>query len=82
MKERTMARLAWLAFGLITALFVAGIALSFLNRAAAGEGTGPASTATILFLAAMFSFPAVGVFIASQQPRNTIAWIFLAIGLG
>jgi signal transduction histidine kinase len=28
----------------------------------------------------MFSFPLVGVIIASRQPRNRIAWIFLLIG--
>jgi signal transduction histidine kinase len=78
MDERSAGRLAWLAFGLIVALVLAGLALSFLARVVADEAQGLWG---FLLLVPLLTFPVVGVLIASRQPRNTIGWLFLAIGL-
>ena len=81
MNQRTASRLAWLVFGLITFLFTGGLAFSALNLSAGAGDVWESGLGSSLFHAAMFSFPIVGVLIASRQPRNRIAWIFLAIGL-
>ncbi|MBA2313273.1 MAG: hypothetical protein H0V97_10820 [Actinobacteria bacterium] len=61
------------------------MAISLLSFILLRTGEGAPSWGEIasesLFLIAMFSFPMVGVLIASRQPRNPIGWILLAIGL-
>jgi hypothetical protein len=78
MKDRTAARLAWVAFGLIALSFVGGLGFSVLNATGPqGSGWDPAAAVTGL---AMLSFPIVGVLVASRHPRNAVGWILLAIG--
>lgn len=86
MTDRAVSRLAWVAFALIAALFVVGLAFSSLNWSAwsATTATDWGLTGGVLgadlFAIAMFSFAVVGGLIASRHPRNAIGWILLAIG--
>ncbi|HEX3326722.1 MAG TPA: histidine kinase [Actinomycetota bacterium] len=81
MSEATSRRLAWLGFGVISAMYAVALALSF-------RGQGP-STSTWgsggrigqdLFILAMFTFPVVGILILSRRPGHTIGWLCLATG--
>ncbi|MDP9233277.1 MAG: hypothetical protein M3P01_01845 [Actinomycetota bacterium] len=84
MRERTATRFAWLTFGVTLAIFTASVILTVLNR---GTHTGPVAqrdapdVGAMVLYAAFLSFGVVGVLVASRQPRNRIAWIFLAIAL-
>lgn len=69
--ERTARRLAWAAFGLIVVIALGGVVSSTLV----------ADLPLTLTLFAMLPFPIVGIVIASRQPRNSIGWILLGIGL-
>jgi signal transduction histidine kinase len=83
MRERTATRLAWFFFAITVAAFVGALALALLNRSTSA-GTpaqrDASSIGSILFYSSMLSFSVVGMLISSRQPRNKIAWIFLAIG--
>jgi hypothetical protein len=84
MRRPSLARLSRLAFALTVSAYLAALVLALLNRASDDPAVAQrdaSSIRSVLFYSAMFSFPAVGVFISSRQPRNKIAWIFLAIGL-
>jgi signal transduction histidine kinase len=80
MNDRSVARLAWLAFALVTTLLVVGLLFLLIPPSAAGTAVKGDSVGTFLFSVVMFPFPLVGVLISSRQPRNRIAWIFLLIG--
>ncbi len=81
MNDRTASRWAWIIFSVNSFLLLAALISSYLN----GSGKNPWSSSEILsndlFALAMFSFPVVGVWIASRRPRNAIGWILLADGL-
>ncbi|MBA3431252.1 MAG: hypothetical protein H0U16_07210 [Actinobacteria bacterium] len=81
MKNRTSSRWAWIIFSVNSLLVLGALVSSSLN----GSGKDSWSTSEILsndlFALAMFSFPVVGVLIASRRPRNAIGWILLADGL-
>ncbi|MEA2509015.1 MAG: hypothetical protein QOG21_1097 [Actinomycetota bacterium] len=84
MSERSVTRLAWLAFGVTLVIYVVSVILTLLNR---GTSTGPVAqrdppdVGSIILYTSFLLFGIVGVFVASRQPRNKIAWIFLAIAL-
>jgi signal transduction histidine kinase len=80
MTDRTLARLAWIAFAFLTALLILGLLLTLLPAAARGGSAKSANYGTLLVSVIMFSFPVVGVLISSRDPRNRIGWIFLLIG--
>lgn len=78
--DRSTVRLAWCVFGAITLCLLGGLVLS--ARTAAGPGAvgwDEVANAWVLWFA-MFTFPAVGVVIATRQPRNPIGWVMLGIG--
>jgi hypothetical protein len=81
MTDRTASRWAWVIFSVNSLLVLAALVSSSLN----GSGKDPWSSSEILsndlYVLAMFSFPVVGVLIASRRPRNAIGWILLADGL-
>ena len=58
------------AFCLITSLYVVAVLLTLLMG----------NPGWLLFAFAMYTFPALGVLIAFRRPRNSIAWLCLAIG--
>jgi hypothetical protein len=70
-KERSAARLAWVLLCCIVLLVVAVLAISVET----GSGVDGFSIASL-------SFPIVGALIASRQPRNTLGWILLGVGVG
>jgi signal transduction histidine kinase len=76
--------LAWLTFGATAVVFAVTVVLALTNEATDSGVVAQRDSATLgsifLFLA-WLSFGAVGLLIASRLPRNTIGWIFLAIGL-
>ncbi|MDQ3766501.1 MAG: hypothetical protein M3346_04050 [Actinomycetota bacterium] len=76
-KSRTASRLAWVAFGFVTFVYLAGLAFSLLNRSTDHPGVSTFDPIVV----ALFAFPVVGVLVASRQPWNPTGWILLAIGL-
>lgn len=77
MTDQAASRLAWMTFGVIS-LLLAAILISPLVTGSMSAGEVVAAD---LFALIMFSFPLVGILIASRRPRNAIPWILLAIGL-
>jgi hypothetical protein len=75
MEGRVASRLAWAVFGFIAMLFVGGVV------AAAVVMPADDAVGSLVFGLEMFTFPLVGVLIASRHPRNAIGWLMLAIGL-
>jgi uncharacterized membrane protein len=76
MNARLASRLAWTAFGVVGLLYLAGMAFSVLNL---GENH-PELSALDPVVLVFFSFPVVGVLVATRRPRNPIGWILLGIG--
>jgi hypothetical protein len=80
MTDRAGRRLAWGVFAMVSGLLAATLVSCLLI--ALGEDTGRSEAASVTLLAcAMFTFPVVGVLVASRHPRNAIGWILLGIGL-
>jgi hypothetical protein len=77
MRKRVTTRLAWVLCGLCVTSTLFGLALEAVNRAIAQHGTFIYTNNLVLALC----FPIVGAIIAAQQPRNSIGWLFCAIGL-
>jgi hypothetical protein len=80
-------RAAWLAWSLVAlsmALLLGGIALARTTGSAAPElpyGSLGDADSMVIALATVLAFSVVGAIIASHHPRNTIGWIFCAMGL-
>lgn len=81
METRTASRFAWVIFGGVALCFLGSLVLVALIATHAGTVPGGELTQAGLFLTAMFSFPVVGVLVATRRPRNAIGWLLLAIGL-
>jgi hypothetical protein len=82
MSRRASAWLAWSLAALSVAMFVAGIALYVLARAAqevASSGT-VGTVGDLLIFVPFLAFPLMGALIASRHPKNPIGWICLAAG--
>jgi hypothetical protein len=77
MKDRTVSRLAWAAFGLWVLFLVASFALDLTTKPVPGT-PGPAEW-WFVFIPA--SFAIVAIMILARQPRNRIGWILMIIGL-
>ncbi|MDP9234724.1 MAG: histidine kinase, partial [Actinomycetota bacterium] len=79
--EATSRRLAWLSFGVVSAMYATALALSFRSRGPATSTWGSGGRiGQELFVLAMFTFPVVGILILSRRPGHTIGWICLATG--
>jgi signal transduction histidine kinase len=71
--------LAWAAFALWGLFLVAGAVLELATKR--GPGQSPPGLSDTLFSILISAFPVVGIVILARQPRNTIGWILMAIGL-
>jgi hypothetical protein len=81
---RSAAWLAWSLVGLSVALLVGGVALArTMGSTPPGLPYGSVGDAdtVVLSLAIVLTFSVVGALVASRHPRNTIGWLFCAIGL-
>ena len=81
---RSAAWLAWSLVVLSVALLVGGVALArTMGSTPPGLPYGSVGDAdtVVLSLAIVLTFSVVGAIVASRHPRNTIGWLFCAIGL-
>ncbi len=76
-KDRYRSTYAWILFGLIVLLLIAGI-LYDLSHRPAGEGYTPAE---ISFMLVPLAFAFVGALIISRRPRNVIGLLMLLPGI-
>jgi len=76
MTRRSARRLAAALAGLVIALLI----VSFVFDASSKPGFDLGGS--ILIVGVGLTFTAVGVIVAGRQPRNAIAWVFLAAGVG
>lgn len=74
MTRRPSAILAWLVLTVCVVVIAIAHALALI-------GTGQ-SNGSWEVTASFLAFPAVGALIISRRPKNTVGWIFCAIGLG
>ena len=74
MMRRAPTLLAWLVLTLCVAVIAIAHALALLG---AGKPNGSWEVT-----ASFLTFPAVGALIISRRPKNTVGWIFCAIGMG
>src|SRR5215218_4787345 len=86
-RETSTRSAAWLAWPLVVlsvALLVGGVALArTMGSTPPGLPYGSVGDAdtVVLSLAIVLTFSVVGAIVASRHPRNTIGWLFCAIGL-
>ena len=80
MTARTGARLAWMTFGLVAVSFVFSL-IGLIIEARAETSVSDDVIGIVILLTMMFSFPVVGVLVATRDPGNAIGWLLLAIGL-
>jgi hypothetical protein len=78
MTDQAATRLAWAAFAVVSATMMGALVLAIVNGSFLGSAQGTSGVVGPLLF---FTFPAVGVLVASRLPRNSIGWILLGIGL-
>jgi len=81
MMGRRAAWLAWSLVALSVAPLLGGIALAQMTKSTAPKLPFDGVVDAVFTLATLFTFSIVGAIIASRHPRNTIGWLFCAIGL-
>jgi hypothetical protein len=83
MKSRTATWLAWSLAGLTVAIFAVAVVFAILALIADPSQLSQLAKSAGGFLTILpfFSFPVVGVLIASRRPENWIGWICLVTGL-
>ncbi|MEX2046886.1 MAG: sensor histidine kinase [Chloroflexota bacterium] len=59
-----------------------GVTLLFLRSALESGTASPGALAALPGILLPLAFPAVGLLLASRQPRHPIGWLFLAVALG
>jgi hypothetical protein len=78
--DHGLRRLAWAVFLLLPLVFAASLALAVLGRAD-GDPVADGLLSDLSFSLVILVFPVVGLLIVRRQPRNTVGWVLLAIGL-
>ncbi len=87
LSTEALRRLAWAAFAVCLFSFLVGAAVlvseigsgSHARMQGSWGSSGPVGD--FLIGVTTFAFPLVGVLVAHRQPRNTIGWLLLAVGL-
>jgi hypothetical protein len=79
LSDRTLRRLAWTAWWVMPLGVAISIPLMIASRSAGSPGDASFFDLALVLLVAIF--PLVGLLIVRQQPRNTVGWILIAIGL-
>src|SRR5215211_7292918 len=82
--SRVAAWLAWALGVLSVVLLIGGVALArTMGSTPPGLPYGSVgdTDTVVLSLAIVLTFSVVGAIVASRHPRNTIGWLFCAIGL-
>jgi signal transduction histidine kinase len=75
-------RFARISLGAVAGGYAAAVVVSLLANSPSIRGLGGGvSAGDVLFVAVFLAFPAVGFVILRTQPRNTIGWLLVAIGL-
>jgi signal transduction histidine kinase len=82
-KEDLLRKVAWLGFLLVAAIFVLAFFIPIPVGAGPEETSWGSSGVVVqyLFVLSTISFPVVAILILTRQPRNSIGWILLAVGL-
>jgi hypothetical protein len=80
MNSRTATWLAWSLAGLTVAIFAVAVVFAILTLIADPSQLAETAGGFVIILP-FFSFPVVGVLIASRRPGNWIGWICLISGL-
>src|SRR5215207_4286990 len=80
MSRRVAAWLAWSLAGLTVAIFAVAVVFAILTLIADPSQLAETAGGFVIILP-FFSFPVVGVLIASRRPGNWIGWICLISGL-
>jgi hypothetical protein len=80
MRYRTATWLAWSLAGLTVAIFAVAVVFAILSLIADPSQLAETAGRFVIILP-FFSFPVVGVLIASRRPGNWIGWICLISGL-
>ena len=71
-------RLAWVLFGATLACLAVAVWLGILTRNVQASDWGSSGIgAGLLLVAAIVSFPVVGVLVATRQPRYAFGWIII-----
>jgi hypothetical protein len=79
MSARTAARLAWSLWALSLAFTLVNVAFRVLNSSTPTAEPRGSLILEVGFFLLFVSFATVGALVASQQPGNTIGWIFCAL---
>ena len=80
LSDRTLRRLAWAAFWVLPAAWLAGIPMRFADPRTNGTWSG-ADIFDLALFGLIVAFPLVGLLILRQQPRNVIGWLLTGVGL-
>ncbi len=79
--DRTLRGLAWAVWSFVAAMFAVAVALALVAEPLTGKSSGGNTADVLGFAALALTFPLVGLLIVRRQPRNTIGWLLLGIGL-
>ena len=76
--DRVLRLLAWGSWWLLCATIAVGAWLAAVDGR---RGPSPVDVGDLWFLAVVVSFPFVGILILRLQPRNTIGWLLVGVGV-
>jgi hypothetical protein len=78
--DRTLRRTAWVAALFLPAMYVVGAAL-LMTDAVHSPASGSELVGGLAIGGVVLSCPLVGLLILRRQPRNTIGWLLVAVGV-
>jgi hypothetical protein len=78
MSDRALRSLAWVVCGVLAATVALTVVIFLADPPKITPG---ATLETSVFVLVMAVFPLVGLLIVRRQPRNTVGWLLLGVGL-